>query len=119
MISKHVCSEKIKNISRIYTIFQRIQKTNNKKLMLPLLFQTSNSSITLPHPASSASTRPSLTDCIARIQELERENEALKMERARLEASYRNAETRRFEEQHAEILHLKVCVFLMGSMKLS
>jgi hypothetical protein len=66
----------------------------------------------------STGSRPSVTpaataiDYIGRMQELERENEVLRMERARLEASYRNAansvENRRFDEQYAELAHLKV-----------
>jgi hypothetical protein len=57
----------------------------------------------------STGSRPSVTpaataiDYIGRMQELERENEVLRMERARLEASYRNAansvENRRFDER--------------------
>lgn len=50
-------------------------------------------------------------ECIARMQELERENEILRMERVRLEASYRNADSRRYDEQHAEIAHIKVSFF--------
>lgn len=46
------------------------------------------------------------------MQELERENEILRMERVRLEASYRNADSRRYDEQHAEIAHIKVSLFL-------
>lgn len=51
-------------------------------------------------------------DYIAKMHELERECESLKMERTRLEASYRNAvnlaEARRFEDRDVEIAHLKV-----------
>ncbi|KAJ8687578.1 hypothetical protein QAD02_023372 [Eretmocerus hayati] len=65
-------------------------------------------------PSNAVSTtigsRPALTpaDCIAKMHELERENETLRMERLRLEASFRNAvDSRRFDEQHAELAHLK------------
>ncbi|XP_008215166.1 cytospin-A isoform X11 [Nasonia vitripennis] len=72
---------------------------------------TTNATTTSSSRVSTGS-RPSVTpvippECIARMQELERENEILRMERVRLEASYRNADSRRYDEQHAEIAHIK------------
>lgn len=81
--------------------------------------QSQGSTISAKNPVGSGppvAARTSLpADYIARMQEIERENDILRKERARLEATLRNAancvDTRRYDEQYAELAYIKVCIF--------